>query len=269
MHLLTVVLVAVAPQITSGPVIEGTPQVTGALTARATWTGDPVPTAAWTWLRCAKTNGPCSAIADGAEYRATAADQGSVLRVRLTVTNSAGSDEKRSGPSDVIAAAPAPTPTPTAVPAPTASPPPAPAPAPSFDVPAAPTPAPTPAPVPVEPSTAPKRMQPFPVIRIKGVLTATGARVSLLKVVTAPKGVRVTVVCRGDSCPVRRYRPRSGVRRLRPFERALKAGTRLEISVTKPGYIGKFTVLVIRRGAAPTRSDRCLKPGSTRPIRCS
>lgn len=265
--LFVAVLAAVAPQITSGPVIEGTPQVGAVVTGSATWTGDPVPSAAWTWLRCAKTNGPCSEIATGKEYRETAADQGSVLRVRLTVTNAAGSDEKRSGPSGVVAAAPEPTPTPTPTATPTPTVTPAPTPVPSFDVPAAPTPAPTPAPAPVP--AAPKPMKPFPVIRIKGSLTAKGARVSLLQVVTAPKSVKVTVVCRGRSCPVKRYAPRAGVRRLRPFERSLRAGTRLEISVTKPGYIGKFTVIVIRRGAAPTRSDRCLTPGSTRPTRCS
>jgi len=68
---------------------------------------------------------------------------------------------------------------------------------------------------------------------------------------------------------MRRFVPRAGVRRLRPFERELRAGTRLEISVTKPGYIGKFTVIVIRRNAAPWRSDRCLEPGAKRAVRCA
>jgi hypothetical protein len=110
-------------------------------------------------------------------------------------------------------------------------------------------------------------LKPFPIIRIKGVLTATGARVTLLSV-KAPKGVHIAVACRGRDCPVRRFVPPAGVRRLRPFERELRAGTRLEILVTKPSYIGKFTTIVIRRNAAPRRSDRCLIPGARRAVRC-
>jgi hypothetical protein len=106
------------------------------------------------------------------------------------------------------------------------------------------------------------------VVRIKGVLTERGASVTLLSV-RAPKGVQITVVCRGRDCPVRRYRPAAGVRRLRRFERELRAGTRLELSLTKRGYIGKYTVIVIRRGAAPWRSDRCLAPATERVVRCA
>jgi hypothetical protein len=56
--------------------------------------------------------------------------------------------------------------------------------------------------------------------------------------------------------------------RLWRFERALRAGTRLEVRVTKPGYIGKWTKIVIRRGAAPRRSDRCLYPQTRRVAGC-
>jgi hypothetical protein len=56
--------------------------------------------------------------------------------------------------------------------------------------------------------------------------------------------------------------------RLRRFERALRAGTRLEIVVTKRGYIGKWTTIVIRRGAPPRRSDRCVYPGARRAAAC-
>src|SRR6478736_6016749 len=44
---------AAPPKITSAPVIRGTAQVAGTLTASAVWTGQPEPTAAWQWLRCA------------------------------------------------------------------------------------------------------------------------------------------------------------------------------------------------------------------------
>ena len=114
----------------------------------------------------------------------------------------------------------------------------------------------------------PPLLDPFPLVRIKGRLTLTGARVTLLAV-RAPRGGRIAVACRGRDCPLRRFSEASGVRRLRRFERSLRAGTRLQITVTKPGYVGKVTVIVIRRHAAPWRSDRCLEPGATRTVRCA
>jgi hypothetical protein len=55
---------------------------------------------------------------------------------------------------------------------------------------------------------------------------------------------------------------------LRPFERVLRAGTRLEIRITRAPFIGKYTLVVVRRGQPPLRRDRCLMPGSSRPVRC-
>jgi hypothetical protein len=254
---------ATAPRITAGPVVAGTPQVGTSLTANAAWEGDPEPAASYAWLRCPKSTGSCSVIdgASTATYQVAAADLGFVLRVRLSVTNSAGSADKRSAPTTAVVAAPPPpdTPAPTPTPVPTAEP------QPTFDVAASAAPAPPASPAPAPP--APRVLSPFPVVRIKGLLMATGARVTLLRV-TAPRGVRISVTCWGRDCPVRRYVARPGVRRLRRFERDLAAGTRLEVIVSKPGFIGKSTVIVIRRSAAPRRTDRCLPPGATRAVRC-
>lgn len=291
---------ATAPEILTGPVIGGTARVGSLLTATATWRGDPTPTAAWSWVRCARATGTCDPIAGAtsATYRPVAADVGSMLRVRLRVTNTQGSAEKRSDPTAAVVAAPAPTPTPTPTATPVATPTPTPTrtPAPTATAtatvaaPATPvatvTPAPTappqrtvdaaaPAPTPsaaATPVAAPaptvhQRLRPFPVVRIKGVLTQDGARVTLLSV-RAPQGSRVRVLCRGLDCPVRTYLARSATGRMRPFERELRVGTRLEIRVTKPGYIGKSTVFVIRREAEPRRTDRCLPPGAKRAVRC-
>jgi hypothetical protein len=52
------------------------------------------------------------------------------------------------------------------------------------------------------------------------------------------------------------------------FERALPAGVRLTVQVTRPGWIGKHTTLLIRRGRPPLRVDRCLYPGGTQPRAC-
>jgi hypothetical protein len=103
---------------------------------------------------------------------------------------------------------------------------------------------------------------------VRGALTPTGARITLLSV-RAPRGAQISVVCRGRDCPVRRFAAAPGAARLRTFERDLRAGTRLEVSVGKRGYVGKLTVIVIRLHAPPWRSDRCLKPGAKRAVRCT
>src|SRR3954451_15807827 len=112
---------ATVPRITAGPVIDGAPQVDAVLTASGTWTGDPPPTATWTWLRCGRAGGSCSAIAGAtaATYRVGVADVGALLRVRLRVANSAGADDERSAATAAVVAAPVPTPTPAPSPAPT------------------------------------------------------------------------------------------------------------------------------------------------------
>jgi len=38
--------------------------------------------------------------------------------------------------------------------------------------------------------------------------------------------------------------------------------------VTRGDAVGKFTRFRIRRGKAPLRADRCLVPGSSRPVAC-
>jgi large repetitive protein len=110
---------------------------------------------------------------------------------------------------------------------------------------------------------------PFPVVRLSGRLLPRGARVERLAV-RAPRGVLVRVTCKGVRCPVRAMRKRSAGRavRFKAFERQLRAGTRLEIFVSKRGAIGKYTRFRIRAGLPPARTDRCLFPGTTRPRRC-
>ena len=123
-------------------------------------------------------------------------------------------------------------------------------------------------------------MQPFPVVRIAGSENATGVRVGLFTV-QAPVGAIVNVNCHGSGCPVRaqsvsatpgkgQSKVKAGVVTvvLRRFERSLRAGVVLEIRVSKPGQIGKYTRFSIRRGKLPTRTDTCLSPAGTKPIVC-
>jgi hypothetical protein len=114
---------------------------------------------------------------------------------------------------------------------------------------------------------APRMLKPFPVVRISGRLTASGARLRLLSV-RAPKGARITVDCSGKGCPRRSVARAARVIRIPQFERALPAGVRLRIAIAKPGYITKVTTISIRKGKAPLRSDQCRIPGEKRLFRC-
>jgi PKD repeat protein len=114
-------------------------------------------------------------------------------------------------------------------------------------------------------------LNPFPVVRIRGEVRGSGARVTLLSV-RAPRRTVVRVRCIGKGCPrTKARRKRVGKTRrvrFRAFERQLPAGVRLEVFVRQEGKIGKFTSFRIRRGAAPRRTDRCLMPGLSDPVRC-
>jgi hypothetical protein len=117
-------------------------------------------------------------------------------------------------------------------------------------------------------------MQPFPIVRIAGSATASGVKVRLLSV-QAPGRARIQVRCRGHGCPVRSQSRIAAAGRVGAtpiefprFERSLPAGVRLEIRVSKPGEVGKYTSFVIRRGKLPKRRDSCLDPGGVKPIPC-
>lgn len=122
------------------------------------------------------------------------------------------------------------------------------------------------------------QMQPFPIVRIVGVDTRDGVRVIRLTVL-APAWARIAVSCRGHGCPAKVQKqlaaPRDPRRRtgvvlvaFARFERFLSAGAVLEVRVSKPATIGKYTKLVVHRGRLPVRNDECLQPGGSKPIAC-
>ncbi|MCW2986104.1 MAG: hypothetical protein JWR63_3674 [Conexibacter sp.] len=115
-------------------------------------------------------------------------------------------------------------------------------------------------------------MTPFPVVRIRGLIYRGAVRISLLKV-QAPRGATIHVVCHDGSCApkradVRVTAARTPVRVTSIEGRLLRAGTVIEVRVTAPRRIGKYTRFKIRRDATPARTDLCLSPGRTRPTAC-
>ena len=248
------------PEITRTPWLSGSALVGERLDAvGASWRGWPSVSASWSWLRCDTDSLWSCRFIDGARapsYIVTAADLGKRLRAVLWVSNRDGSDYAWTSSSAVVSSPPPPPapPTPVAPPATTPAPEPAPVASPV-------TPAPEPA------AVAPKPMRPTPVVRIRGWLTKRGARLTLLTV-RAPKGARISVACTGIGCPRTAPAQTTEVTRLRAYEGTLRAGARLVIRVTRPGFIGKHTVIRIRRGKQPLRRDRCLYPGDPKPQAC-
>jgi hypothetical protein len=229
-------------RILDGPYVSGTPQVGSPLTATGSWTGATPITPAYAWLRCADgTLESCVAIADatGSSYVPVAADAGSRLRVRLEVRNAKGWSWAIRSATDPIAPAPV---LPTPAPAPSGG-------------------------VRGESAHGPRMITPRPVVRVRGWLTRTGARITGFTV-RAPRGARITVRCGGSACPRRRWAGAAALVHVVAFERVLRAGTRITVTVTRRGFVGKHTVILVRRGRPPARVDRCLFPGSARPRAC-
>jgi hypothetical protein len=242
-----------APSFVSKPVVQGDPVVGSALTAVATWTGDPTPTATYRWGRCPATSNICPEIngATSSQYVPTAADVGSRLAVEITLDNYTKEPvASTSAATAVVTARAAPVPAPAPGPAP-----PSPAPATIPRTAASRTPRPT-------------LLHPFPVVRIRGFFARTGARITLLSV-RGPQKAQVDVRCVGRGCPVSELTlPKANVR-LHRLERFLRAGIQLQIRVTRPGHIGSYTSFLIRSRKAPLRVDRCLPSRSTKPVRCA
>ena len=98
-------------------------------------------------------------------------------------------------------------------------------------------------------------IRPYPTVRISGSLTKSGAR-RLAAHGQGAQGRAHHAHVRGQGLPAARGRPghRSSVH-IQQFERELRAGIKLTITVAKPGYITKVTTIKIRKGKAPVRSD--------------
>jgi hypothetical protein len=245
-----------APVVTHAPDIHGDPVVGQTLQAAdGAWTGSADAAANYTWLRCPDSDfEDCITIpqANDQSYTLTGEDAGYAIRVTLLVSLGDDSDHKTSDPTATVSTPSGETPTPTA---PNGSPV-----APSFVV----------AP-PKGGGTVPagaKLLKPKPVIRISGRYTAGGARITRFTVL-APKGATVKMSCTTRTCPIKRQTIKGGrTTHLKKLERTLKRGTRITLTISRPGYVSQISTIVIRAKRAPSRSDRCRLPGKRTTQRC-
>ena len=259
--------------------VSGTPEVGKTLHADVIPAGDHK----YVWRRCrSRALDSCAArIGSSPSLRLTNADLGRWIRVRVTQPSSDPEPDPDPEPtsepeptpdgmhasvSNAAAAAASVWSEPVGpVRAPPASPAPSPSPQPTPDTPAAPPPAFTLQGASPTLSLAPRFLDPFPVVRIRGTVAKRGARVSLLRV-TGPHRATVKVRCKGARCPIKRRARRPG--RLRAFERFLPAGLRITVLVRREAHIGKYVRLKIRAGKPPARRDACVVPGEPRPVTC-
>jgi hypothetical protein len=100
------------PKFTGEPRISGSAVVGQRLSAsNGTWTGDQPMTFAYQWVRCGADGGAadgsnCNGVAGatGSSYVLTTAEVGWRIRVRVTATNSSGSETAASNPTDTVKA---------------------------------------------------------------------------------------------------------------------------------------------------------------------
>ena len=124
-----------------------------------------------------------------------------------------------------------------------------------------------------------RRAEPFAqlgaVVSNQWLVTRTHAKLLSLVVRLAPKGARIVLTCKGKGCPKKRTQRRTVSRDLqrivlqRPFRRSrLRFGTRLTLTITAAGTIGRTYSYVVKRGELPRRTTTCRAPGASRGRSC-
>ncbi len=118
------------------------------------------------------------------------------------------------------------------------------------------------------------RLSPFPTLLIDGRVAGRTTRISTLRLRRVPGGSTINAACKGRACPFRKSRVRvrkskkSRTVTLRRLQRRMRAGTVVVVTVRKGNTLGKYVRLRFRRGSAPARVDRCVKPKSSKPLKC-
>lgn len=211
-------------------------------TTNGRWIGADPDGYSYSWLRCADAEpSTCSPVAGrrAHTYALSSDDAGKVVRSRVTASNRAGesfADSEAFGPLPANEPLPAPPPRPEG-----------------------------------DASDA-RRLNPFPVVVVAGRVGPRMTRVTGF-VVRGPRKALVRVRCSGSRqiCPVRSVRrriPSSKRLRLRVVQQTYRAGAVLDVRVTRPEKIGKFTRIRFRRDRTPQRIERCLEPGRAAPVVC-
>lgn len=211
-------------------------------TTNGRWVGADDDGYTYSWVRCADEDPATCELVPGRtsfRYALSSDDAGKVVRSRVTASNRVDNASADSGPFGPL-----------------------------------PANEPLPPPPPVEDGGASdaRMLQPFPVVVVAGRVGPRMTRVTGF-VVRGPRRALVRVRCRGSKrlCPTRSARrriPDSRRLRVRNIQRAYRPGAMLDVRVTAPDKIGKFTRVTFRRDRTPRRVERCLEPGDDEPVLC-
>ncbi|HEX6022905.1 MAG TPA: putative metal-binding motif-containing protein [Solirubrobacter sp.] len=97
-------------------------------------------------------------------------------------------------------------------------------------------------------------------------------RITAFRVLDAPEGAKVEVVCTGKRCPFRSRTTAVNAKGEAPLKKFFKRGVRpkitIDVRVTYPNTIGRVGRFRIRRIAVPNMQRLCLPPGVLEPVRC-
>jgi hypothetical protein len=101
-----------------------------------------------------------------------------------------------------------------------------------------------------------------------------------LKVTKVPKGAKAQLRCKGTKCPFKRmssskrrkgaitlYKEIKARKVVGKRKRSFRAGQRLQLRVTAPGFIGKVVKYRLKKGKIPSGRQLCLPLGATKPQR--
>jgi dipeptidyl aminopeptidase/acylaminoacyl peptidase len=102
--------------------------------------------------------------------------------------------------------------------------------------------------------------------------SGNGIKVRRFFLVRVPTGSRVELACKLKGKPACK---RTRVARTRSSQvtfgrlrgKRIRARTLIEIKITKRGWIGKYIAINVKRGGYSRPKVRCIKPGSTKPVR--
>jgi Putative metal-binding motif len=104
--------------------------------------------------------------------------------------------------------------------------------------------------------------------RVRGSRT----RVTRLRVLDAPPGAAVDIVCHGRGCSFKGRSFAAGengvVGLTRLFKRKLRPGATITVRITAPSAIGRYVRYTVRRGRLPELERLCVPPGTTKAARC-
>jgi chitodextrinase len=109
-------------------------------------------------------------------------------------------------------------------------------------------------------------------------VTSTRTYLLKLKVLKVPKGGKAELRCKGTKCPFKRMKSKKRRRgtitlfkEIKPSkvagkqQRTFRPGQRVELRITKKGYIGKVVRYKLKAGKVPSGKNRCLPVGATKP----